>query len=256
VPTQTPPDRAEAGRRAIDQNPGFWYHTIDLAPGIITPGLIDVRASASRVLPADLAGQRAVDVATFDGFWAFEMERRGARVTATDVSSVEEIEFPPLRRDHVMADSRESGLELGAGFRLAAEALGSDVNRVECNVYDLSPSALDGPVHFAFCGALLTHIRDPVRGLERIRDLLVPGGEVRVFEPFSAYLTLASRRRPAARFLAHETDYAWWVPNLAGISSWLTAAGFEEVHRVAITKPRSSAFASTLYAAFSARRPE
>jgi tRNA (mo5U34)-methyltransferase len=256
VPTRTPPDRAEAGRRAIDRNPGFWYHTIELAPGIITPGLIDLRASAPRVLPADLTGKRAVDVATFDGFWAFEMERRGADVTATDVSSVEEIEFPPLRRDRVMADSRESGLELGAGFRLAAETLGSGVNRVECNVYDLSPNALDGPVDFAFCGALLTHVRDPVRGLQRIRDVLAPGGEVRVFEPFSAYLTLASRRRPAARFLAHETDYTWWVPNLAGISSWLAAAGFGGIRRVAIAKPKSSSFARTLYAAFSARRPD
>jgi tRNA (mo5U34)-methyltransferase len=255
VSTDAAARAAETGQRAIDGNPGFWYHTIELAPGITTPGLIDLRASAAKVLPADLSGKRAVDVATFDGFWAFEMERRGADVTATDVSSVEEIEFPPLRRDHVMADSRESGLELGAGFRLAAEALGSGVNRVECNVYDLSPTALGGPADFVFCGALLTHVRDPVKGLERIRDVLAPGGEVRVFEPFSAYLTLTSRRRPAARFLAHETDYTWWAPNLAGISSWLAAAGFEGVRRVAITKPGSSAFARTLYAAFSARRP-
>jgi len=255
VPTQTPAGQAEAGRRAIDQNPGFWYHTIDLAPGIATPGLIDLRASAPKVLPADLAGKRVVDVATFDGFWAFELENRGGSVIATDVSGVEEIEFPPLRREGVIADSRQSGLELGAGFRLAAEALGSEVNRIECNVYDLSPAALGGPVDFAFCGALLTHVRDPVKGLERIRDVLVPGGEVRVFEPFSAYLTLASRRRPSARFLAHETDYTWWVPNLAGISSWLTAAGFDGIRRVAITRPGSSAFARTPYAAFTARRP-
>jgi tRNA (mo5U34)-methyltransferase len=252
--TQTTTDRADAGRRAIEQNPGFWYHTIELGAGIATPGLIDLRASAPRVLPADLSGKRVVDVATFDGFWAFEMEKRGGRVTATDVSSVEEIEFPPLRRERVMADSREAGLELGAGFRLAADALASGVNRIECNVYDLSPGALGGAVDFAFCGALLTHVRDPVRGLERIRDVLVPGGEVRVFEPFSAYLTLASRRRPSARFLAHETDYTWWVPNLAGISSWLTAAGFDAIRRVAITRPKSSAFARTPYAAFSARR--
>lgn len=246
--------QAEAGRRAIEQNPGFWYHTIELAPGITTPGAIDLRASAPKVLPADLAGKRAVDVATFDGFWAFEMEARGARVTAIDIPSVEEIEFPPLRRDAVVARSREAGLELGAGFRLAAEALGSNVDRIECNVYDLDQDVVGGPVDFAFCGALLTHVRDPVRALERIRGVLSPGGEIRVFEPFSGYLSLVSRRRPGARFLANQSDYTWWVPNLAGLSSWLRAARFDRIERVAIARPRSSAFAGTLYAAFSARR--
>jgi tRNA (mo5U34)-methyltransferase len=255
VSTLTSSVRPEAGRSAIDANPGFWYHTIDLAPGLATPGLIDLRSCAAKVLPDDLTGKRVLDVATFDGFWAFEMERRGGEVIATDVHSVEEIEFPPPRRDHVMAQSIESGLELGAGFRLAAEALGSNVRRVECNVYDLSPAAIDGPVDFVLCGALLTHVRDPVRALERMRDVLVPGGEVRAFEPFSPYLTLLSRRRPTGRFLAHETDYSWWVPNLAGIASWLTAARLESVRRVAIARPRSSAFARTPYAAFSARRP-
>lgn len=253
--TLTPSQRTEVGQRAIDANPGFWYHTIELAPGLVTPGLIDVRSSAPKVLPADLTGKRVLDVATFDGFWAFEMERRGGEVTATDVRSVEEIEFPPLRRDRVMAQSLESGLELGTGFRLAAEALGSGVNRLECNVYDLSPAALGGPVDFVFCGALLTHVRDPVRALERIRDVLTPGGEVRAFEPFSAYLSLTSRRRPAARFLAHNSDYTWWVPNLAAISSWLASAGLDRIGRVAITRPTSAAFARTPYAAFSARRP-
>lgn len=255
MPTQTSPAHAEAGQRAIDENPGFWYHTIEFAPGLTTPGLIDLRASAPKVLPEDLHGKRAIDIATFDGFWAFEMERRRADVTAMDIPSVEEIEFPPLRRDRVLAQSIESGLQLGAGFRLAAGALGSRVDRVECNVYDLHPSVVGGQMDFAFCGALLTHVRDPVRALERIRDVLVPGGEVRVFEPFSAFLTLVSRRRPSARFLAQQTDYSWWIPNLAGISSWLTAARFELVRRVAITRPPSSAFARTPYAAFSARRP-
>jgi hypothetical protein len=110
-------------------------------------------------------------------------------------------------------------------------------------------------VNFVFCGALLTHVRDPVRALERIHDVLTPGGEVRAFEPFSAYLSLASRRRPAARFLAHTSDYSWWVPNLAAISSWLASAGLDRISRVAIARPRSSAFARTPYAAFSARRP-
>ena len=49
-----------------------WYHTIELAPGEVTPGLVDLRAVAPRVLPARIEG-RALDVGTYDGFWAFEM---------------------------------------------------------------------------------------------------------------------------------------------------------------------------------------
>src|SRR5438067_4479740 len=56
-----------------------WYHTIELPGGVITPGEYDTRVAARKVgLPADLDGNRCLDVGTHDGFWAFEMERRGA----------------------------------------------------------------------------------------------------------------------------------------------------------------------------------
>src|ERR1700683_4686378 len=49
-----------------------WYHTIELPGGVVTKGAHDHRDVVGRVgLPADLAGRRALDVATFDGFWAF-----------------------------------------------------------------------------------------------------------------------------------------------------------------------------------------
>ena len=57
---------------AVARNPA-WYHTIELAPGVVTPGEIDLRKLAARVLPDRLDGLRALDVGTFDGFWAFEL---------------------------------------------------------------------------------------------------------------------------------------------------------------------------------------
>jgi hypothetical protein len=63
-------------RAAVAANP-VWYHSIELAPGLVTPGHIDLRPVARRVLPERMEG-RALDVGTFDGFWAFELERRGA----------------------------------------------------------------------------------------------------------------------------------------------------------------------------------
>ena len=56
-----------------------WYHTLDLAPGLTTPGWFDLRPYVdSYWLPERMDGMRALDIGTWDGFWAFEMERRGA----------------------------------------------------------------------------------------------------------------------------------------------------------------------------------
>ena len=174
---------AAAAQRALTENPRLWYHTIELAPGVVTPGFIDLRKTAERVLPDDMTGVRALDVGTFDGFWAFEMERRGAEVVAIDLERIELAEFPPLRRIKLEERREEEGFELGVGFRLASEAIESRVSRVVCNVYDLTPEVIGGPVDLALNGATLTHLRDPVRALERIHDALVPGGELLSVEP-------------------------------------------------------------------------
>src|SRR6478672_7410803 len=63
-----------------------WYHTLELAPGVVTPGWLDHRGILADIpLPPSLAGKRCLDVGTFNGFWAFEMERRGGEVVAIDV---------------------------------------------------------------------------------------------------------------------------------------------------------------------------
>lgn len=245
-----PADAAEAVRR----NP-VWYHTIELAPGVATPGIVDLRRAARRLLPDDLNGLRALDVGTFDGFWAFEMERRGAEVVAIDVAEADAAEWPPASREAMEAQVRERGVELGRGFRLAAEALGSSVRRVVCDVYDPAPEAIGGPVDLAFSGAILLHLRDPVRALERIREALVPGGELRLIEPWSLGLTLRSPRRPAARFRAAESGFTWWLPNLAALSAWPRAAGLVDVHRTAILRPPAQAEMRRTYAGIGCRRP-
>src|SRR6266540_4347856 len=154
-----------------------WYHSIELAPGLVTEGTFDHRPYVDRYgLPGDLSSRRALDVGTFDGFWAFELERRGARVVAIDVETIDAAEWPPLRRDTLAARMRERGVEIGRGFRLAAEALGSAARHTTCDVYDLSAEAIGGSVDVVFCGAILLHLRDPVRALERVRETLAPGG--------------------------------------------------------------------------------
>ena len=85
-----------------------WYHTIELAPGVITPGWFDTRPVARRLpIPADLGAHRCLDIGTFDGFWAFEMERRGGAVTAIDILDDRRWDWPATRT--LATGTRSSG---------------------------------------------------------------------------------------------------------------------------------------------------
>ena len=57
-----------------------WYHTFDLPDGTATRGMFDHRRVAPKLpIPASLEGKRCLDVAAADGFWSFELAKRGAK---------------------------------------------------------------------------------------------------------------------------------------------------------------------------------
>jgi SAM-dependent methyltransferase len=231
-----------------DQGPTRWYHTIELAPGVVTPGQVDWRGRVSRILPPDMSGLRALDVGTFDGFWAFEIERRGANVVAIDVDSVNAVELPPPQRARLERDAAASGFELGRGFRIASEALGSSVERITCDVYDLEPEVIGGQVDVAFVGALLEHLRDPVRALENVRAALRPGGRIIVLEGVSLRATVLAPRAPLATFRPMSSHFTWWRPNVAALLDYLRTAGFEDVRRRGrLMRPPASRNMRTIY---------
>ena len=231
-----------------------WYHSIELAPGEVTPGQVDLRGLPAKLFPDDLGGRRALDAGTFDGFWAFELEKRGAEVVAIDVEKIDDAQWPPIRREALRAEAEALGLELGAGFRTAAAALNSRVERVICDVQELSPERVGGAVDLAFCGALLLHLRDPVGALERLRETLAPGGSLVVLEPFAVRETVLSPRRPVARFEPLATTFNWWRPNLAALDGWLRTAGFSAVRRRGFHRPPSVPQMRTWYVALEATR--
>jgi SAM-dependent methyltransferase len=229
-----------------------WYHSIELRPGVVTPGQVDLRGLPAKLFPDDLRGRRALDAGTFDGFWAFALEQRGAEVVAIDVEKVDDAQWPPFRRPQLQQEAAALDLELGRGFREAADALGSRVRRVVCDVRELDPDRIGGPVDLAFCGALLLHLRDPVQALERLRATLAPGGRLIVLEPIAIRETLTSPRTPVARFEPLSTTFNWWRPNLAALRGWLLAAGFTRVERRGLHRPPSVPHMRTWYAALEA----
>jgi hypothetical protein len=119
---------------------------------------------------------------------------------------------------------RRSG---GAGFALAAAALGSGVRRLDCSVYDLDPADV-GQFDFVYVGSLLLHLRDPVGALARVRA--VCRGELVVVDAIDVAMTRVLRRRPVASLDGRGRPW-WWKPNLAGLVRMVEAAGFAAVGR-------------------------
>ena len=112
-----------------------WYHTIELPGGVVTPGEYDTRrALAKTPFPASLEGKRCLDVGTHDGFWAFEMERRGAaEVIAIDLDDPRRVDFSepvPELSTEALADRMSRPL----AFACAHHALGSSVERRDLSV--------------------------------------------------------------------------------------------------------------------------
>jgi tRNA (mo5U34)-methyltransferase len=201
----------------------LWYHTIDLGGGVVTPGWMDLRPVVDRLPWPDVRGKRCLDVGTYDGFFAFELERRGASsVVATDISDHSQWDWPWAARERGASYLASVAGEKGRGFAEASAALGSSVEKREISVYDLSPDAV-GEFDVVVCGSLMLHLKDPVRALEAIRS--VCRGSLLSAEQIDPFLTLLSPRRPAMWFRAgHQTQ--WQIPNAAGLRALVESAGF------------------------------
>jgi tRNA (mo5U34)-methyltransferase len=126
-----------------------WYHAIEVAPGIITPGRYNPTPLLDAMgFPADLSGKTVLDIGAYDGFFTFEAERRGAqRIVALD-------RHPASQK----------------GFAVAHELLGSKAEYVVGSVYDLSPQ-IHGMFDVVLFLGVLYHLRHPLLALERIHSV-------------------------------------------------------------------------------------
>ena len=201
-----------------------WYHTIELPDGA-TPGEYDLRPIVDRLpWPASLHGLRCLDVGSRDGFYAFEMERRGAaEVVSLDVDDPAEYHLPEPSAGAVPQVEIDAGKR---AFEHAHAALGSHVQRVYRSVYDITPDEL-GTFDLAVVGTLLLHLRDPVRALRAVHGCL--RGPLLVNDVVAAG-PLSLSPRPRAELLMRDGPF-WWVPNPAGLQRIVEAAGFEVTSR-------------------------
>jgi SAM-dependent methyltransferase len=158
------------------------------------------------------------------------MERRGAaEVVALDLDDERELDWPPRRRP---ADADFPPGPRGAGFRLAAEALGSQAQRVVCNLYDADPADL-GTFDLVICGMVVIHLRDQLLALERIARLC-RGTFISAEEPS---VLLDALPVPVSRYHAdRDAAVVYWMPNRRGWRAMLGSAGFDHVRQHAYFK--------------------
>jgi SAM-dependent methyltransferase len=189
---------------------GYWLHRIDLGEGKYTPGSKDASYWSALGLPDTLEGKSLLDVGTFDGLVAFEAERRGAEhVLATDVWH-----DPP-------ADDRPNNLQQGRrGFDLVQDYLDTDVEGRRIGANAIDPDTV-GTFDVVVVSGVLVYLEEPLAALRALRSV---ASETLVVE------SLATRRFADDPLLMFDrpsrTDRAlWWVPNVAGLSELVKAAG-------------------------------
>jgi SAM-dependent methyltransferase len=166
----------QPSRYVDDTSQCLFYHSMEL-PGLgLQNGSWDLRADVEDYLGKQkFSGKRVVDVGTASGYLAFEMEKRGADVIALDRllgTPLDEMGLVPFedfeRRfgatlEQSVYDRVDHHLKLQNSFWLSHRLLKSKVRLYCGNAYNC-PSEL-GQFDYAFFGAILLHLRDPLQAL-------------------------------------------------------------------------------------------
>ena len=217
LPIEVDPD---AARAVLDLVP-LWFHTFSLnrSEGLYTPGVARDHRYRIPALPEDFSGMSVLDVGTFDGFYAFLAEARGARrVVAVDNEQYK-----------VWVKSRW-GVELegGEGFAAIRELLRSKVEYRRLNAFDLDQ--LDEAFDLIICFGILHRVDSPMGLLKVLRRRLSAEGRVLLETYGSTDGTLdgpaAIHAYEAGEVYARD-DFVYWGFTPAGLRRLSRDAGYE-----------------------------
>jgi SAM-dependent methyltransferase len=146
-----------------------FYHTMEI-PGVgLAIGDWDLRAGVEAYLGGvDLRGKRVLEIGPASGFLTFEMEKRGAAVTAIEVEDDpgwDFVPYPPQVLAPVFEPRREIMRRLKNSWWFNHAAFASKAKLAYADAYAL-PDSL-GTFDVAIVGSLLLHTRAPLQILEQ-----------------------------------------------------------------------------------------
>jgi tRNA (mo5U34)-methyltransferase len=236
----------DLAEEVIRSNPE-WYHSIELAPGVVTPGRSPIevwRKELDDLCLPDLAGKSVLDIGAYDGYFSFAAERLGAaRVTALDhyVWSTDMVEYMKDWRE-----SQQTGAQLPPPhesrhwhpqelpgrrpFDAARSLLGSGIEPIVGDFMKMDLSSL-GQFDIVLYLGVLYHMEDPLRAMRRVASVTAPGGlaviETAAIEVPELAGSAFCEFYPGQEFNNDPTN--WWAPNAKALEGLCLAAGFQEV---------------------------
>jgi len=185
-----------------------WGHSFELPDGSLVRGVCEIQGLKDRLaqfpIPPDLRGKRVLDVGAWDGWFSFELERRGAEVLAIDCWD--------NPRFHQMRSMLHSKVE----YRVL-------------DVYDVSPETV-GRFDIVLFMGVLYHMKHPLLALERVCSVT---REMAVVDSYVLADGLDPNAKPVLEF--YESDEFegnvdnWVAPNLACLMAMCRTAGFARV---------------------------
>jgi tRNA (mo5U34)-methyltransferase len=224
---------------------GFWWHSIALGDGIVTPGAKSaalLRTEHETIDLPDLHGKTVLDIGGWDGYFAFEAERAGAAKVAVLDHYVWCLDLPGQQA--YWRDCRAAGVDPQpyehtrfwqpetlpgkAGFDTARRALKSNVEGIVADFAEDDLTRLGQWDVVLFLGVLY-HLQDPFDALKRLYAVT---RELAVIET-EAIVVAGHEDDPLWRFFPgaelNADSSNWWAPNMAGLQAMLAAVGFADL---------------------------
>lgn len=210
----------ETASAVLDRVP-LWFHTFSLnrAQGIYTHGVARDHRYRIPALPASFEGLDVLDVGTFDGFYAFLAEARGAR----RVVAIDNEQYMEWVRTRFGVE-----LEGGEGFSAISSLLDSDVEYRYLDAFDLDE--LDETFDLVVCFGILHRAENPLGLLKVLRRRVADGGRVLLETLGSAdsrLETSAAVHIPESGEVYARDDFVYWGFTAKGLDAIARHAGFE-----------------------------
>jgi tRNA (mo5U34)-methyltransferase len=205
----------------------YWYHKIDLGNGVITPGLnFDSIWNLIRKVRRSIDYQDKVvlDIASFDGMWAFEAEKLGAKIVVATDCYYET--YKNLLFCRAVLDSKVIPYYNVNAYNLCDRL---DVYMNE-NWDDQKPHdrRFDIVQHLG----LLYHLRDPLLSLLQVRSVMKEDGllliETAAVINEDASFMLFNGGPPLPRRIYGDLT-TWWAPTIPCLKEMLRASMFEPI---------------------------
>ena len=222
----------------------FWFHSIDVGNGVVTPGQKSsklLELELSRLKLPSLHGKSILDVGAWDGYFSFECEKLGARricaldhyVWCMDLYQQQKYyqnclnnNSTPIPYENLPANWKPHDMPGKSGFDSAHLLLKSNVeqkvlNFMSCDIVEI------GCFDIVLFLGVLYHLKNPFESIKRIAMI---SHELAIIET-AAIIIEGSEDKALFEFYGKNEFIGdvgnWWAPNKKALIDMCLASGFK-----------------------------